>query len=227
MGRTLVSTPLAGLALAALALTLAASRAAAQGRLPLQLGLGGGITHDRRPPGTFGDDGGDRAGHAVVALALQDRRSPVGVRAEAIYQRSPERTVSGLCARAQSYDSGPLTCLDRVVSHVTTLAATLDGTLTFARDRRVAPYVVAGVGTYYRLYADAQTYGCRPGAVECAKINSVGFREESQADQSIGLNAGVGVRLRVGGLAAFAELRRHQMLPSDRRLVPLTVGLWF
>ena len=78
----------------------------------------------------------------------------------------------------------------------------------------ITPYVIGGVGAYSARWSDDSAAGLATGG---------------ESSTEFGANAGVGVRLGLGGLSAFAEARFHHLFNDGDaiRFVPVSVGLRF
>lgn len=78
----------------------------------------------------------------------------------------------------------------------------------------ITPYVIGGLGAYSARWSDDSTAGALAG---------------NESSTEIGANVGVGVRLGLPGLAAFAEARLHNLFNDGDaiRFVPVSVGLRF
>lgn len=110
------------------------------------------------------------------------------------------------------YDYKPFLTSDG--GHVRMLSGTANAMLSMPGP--IGPYVIAGIG-YYRSTAN--------GNGGSGETNKVGY------------NAGLGLRVGLFGLSAFAEARFHHIpgpntatirnVPTGTDLVPLTIGLTF
>jgi len=75
----------------------------------------------------------------------------------------------------------------------------------------IGPYVIGGIGYYHTSIS--------------GQVLSFG----NPSDNKFGFNGGVGVRLPLTGISAFAEARYHYITDSDAkvRLIPISVGIEF
>jgi hypothetical protein len=91
---------------------------------------------------------------------------------------------------------------------VRVLTGTANAIVNFSQNAD-SPYLIGGLGIYNTKYTD-----------------------ESESDNSAGINLGGGLRFPLGGLSTFLELRYHSTLGDDgpgRRLqfIPITFGIAF
>jgi hypothetical protein len=77
----------------------------------------------------------------------------------------------------------------------------------------ITPYVIGGLGAYNADWSDDSAVGAL----------------EDEASTEIGANVGVGVRIGLPGISAFAEARLHNLFNDgdSMRFVPISVGLRF
>ena len=81
----------------------------------------------------------------------------------------------------------------------------------------IRPYLIGGIGVYRRRVSQDIE-----GAVD-------EFRSLRDSETDVGFNGGLGVRLSLGGLAAFAEARYYSVStqPDRTNFIPITVGVAF
>jgi hypothetical protein len=81
----------------------------------------------------------------------------------------------------------------------------------------IRPYLIGGVGVYRRRVSQD---------VEGAVAE---FRNLRDSETDVGFNGGLGLRLALGGLSAFAEARYYSVStqPDRTNFIPVTVGIAF
>lgn len=81
----------------------------------------------------------------------------------------------------------------------------------------IRPYAIGGVGVYRRRVSQDVE-----GAVE-------EFQALRRSETDVGFNGGLGLRLALGGLSAFAEARYYSVASTPERtnFIPITVGIAF
>jgi hypothetical protein len=188
----------------AMAMFSGAAASHAQISSPIGFGFVGGSSS---PAGSLSDlaKSGWHAG-AFVELSLPV--VPVGFRLEGAWHQFGDKPEAG----------GGGTTGARVA------AVTLNATYTVLPLPIIKPYLIGGVGEYSaRLTTLDQTVLDQGGPVGQADV----IRTSTQT--KFGINAGAGVRVQLGGFAAFVEARWHDIYTSGNsiQMVPVSFGLRF
>jgi hypothetical protein len=180
-----------------------APRAAAQG---LGLSIGANV-----PTGEYSD----AAKTGVVANAFLELPvpGPLGVRGALFWSRSD---IDNPVIRSTGGVTLPQGQSGNVTGNVNLLGASADATFSLGAGP-LRPYLIGGVGVYRRRVAQDAS-----GTVE-------EFRSLRKSDTDAGFNGGVGLRLSVLPVRAFAEVRVYRVSssPESTTFVPVTIGLIF
>lgn len=200
-------------AVAALSLLVpgAVAPLAAQGG-PQAPGLGLGVAVGANVPnGSYSD--GVKTGLVVTGFAVARLTTALGVRGELFWSRSDidnpvVQNVGGTVLPPGGYD--------KVSGNVDLIGGEANGVWTFGRSI-LQPYAIGGVGVYRRRVSQDVS-----GTI-------AEFRSLRDSDTDFGWNGGLGLRLSLAGLTAFAEARYHSVstTPDRTTFIPVTVGLEF
>lgn len=140
--------------------------------------------------------------HAGAFLELNLPVVPVGFRLEGAWHQFHDKPIAG----------GGGSTGARIE------AGTLNATYTLLPLPIIKPYLIGGVGEYnVRLTTPVVAL---PGG---------GTTGGTTTQTKTGMNVGAGVRVQLGGFAAFVEARWHDVFTSgkDVQMVPVSVGLRF
>ena len=197
---------------AAVAAVLAAAIALPATAAAQAPGIGIGIAAGQNIPAA---DYGDAAETGLVLNGFVELRtaSALGLRASLFWSRSD---IDNPLIREQDGVTLPDGSDYDVRGDVDLVGASADVTLG-ASSGVIRPYVVGGLGVYRRRVSQDVD-----GAI-------AEFQSLRRSETDVGYNGGVGVRLALGGLAAFAEARYYSVATTPERtnFVPITVGIAF
>ncbi|HJR62529.1 MAG TPA: outer membrane beta-barrel protein [Gemmatimonadaceae bacterium] len=188
---------------------LALVSAPARGQLPgIDIGIAVGANV---PRGDFND--GVATGLVLNGI-LGVRLGPtIGVRGEAFWSRSD---IDSPLIRRVGNAVLPPGDADAVSGNVDVIAGVANIVLSTSAPL-VQPYVIGGVGLYRRRVEQDIS-----GTID-------EFRTLRESENDVGFNAGAGVRLSLGGMAAFLEARYHSINTDPERttFIPVTIGVAF
>jgi len=169
---------------------------------PIGFGLVGGTSS---PSGHLSDLA-NSGWHAGAFLELKVPVIPIGFRLEGAWHQFHDKP----------FAAGGGTTGARIIE------GTANATYTLLPLPIIKPYVIGGVGDYsVRLTSPVAAIEPTEGQAATA----VGTTTQTK----FGINAGVGVRVQLGGFAAFVEARWHDVFTSGRdvQMVPVSVGVRF
>jgi hypothetical protein len=176
--------------------------ARAQISSPIGVGIVGGTTS---PTGSLSDIA-KTGWHAGAFIELKLPVIPVGFRLEGAWHQLHDKP----------FDGGGGTTGARIA------AVTLNATYDILPVPIIKPYLIGGVGEYSaRLTTFRGPLPPSQGVAESLF--------ETTTQTKFGVNGGAGVRLQLGGFAAFVEARWHDILTNGKnvQMVPVSVGLRF
>lgn len=170
---------------------------------PVGFGLVGGTSS---PTGSLSDIA--KSGwHAGAFVELKLPVIPVGFRLEGAWHQFHDKP----------FDASGGTTGARIA------AVTLNATYDILPVPIIKPYLIGGVGEYSARLTSASLVVMQGGPIGQSEV----FSTETQT--KVGVNGGAGVRLQLGGFAAFIEARWHDIFTSGKnvQMVPVSVGLRF
>ena len=188
-------------------LTMVGGTAVAHAQIssPIGVGVVGGTSS---PTGSLSDIA--KSGwHAGAFVELKLPVIPVGFRLEGAWHQFGDKP----------FDSSGGTTGARIAD------VTLNATYDILPVPIIKPYLIGGVGEYSaRLTSVSQVVIVTPGG-----SGGVTDVRTTATETKFGVNGGAGVRLQLGGFAAFVEARWHDIFTSGRnvQMVPVSVGLRF
>lgn len=184
----------------ALVASAAVPLAHAQTPRPFRLGLAGGATFLGGEDRDFFHDGF----HVAGSVRINVPAAQIGLRLEGAYSG-----IGGRNKSTQMTPGGPDTLL---LGDFNVLSGTISASYDLAPPSPTRPYLLVG-GGIFRTEAEAVKYG----------------QPVSGTATDFGLTAGLGLNFHLGGMAAFAEARVHNIFGDggSARLYPLSVGVVF
>lgn len=182
-------------------------RSNAQVSSPVGFGFVGGTSS---PSGHLSDVA-KTGWHAGAFLELKLPVIPFGFRLEGAWHQFGDKPIAG----------GGGTTGARVV------AGTLDATYDLLPLPIIKPYFIGGVGEYSARVTSPVPVVTSPEPLGSPPPTAGATTTTTQT--SFGINGGAGVRLQLGGFAAFVEARWHDVFTSGRnvQMVPVSVGVRF
>ncbi len=189
-----------------LAMVGGTAAAHAQISSPIGVGVVGGTSS---PTGSLSDIA--KSGwHAGAFVELKVPVIPVGFRLEGAWHQFHDKPFEG----------GSGTTGARIA------AVTLNATYDILPVPIIKPYLIGGVGEYSaRLTTIDEVVVSNPG-VGPEQTTEVAT---TSTQTKFGVNGGAGVRVQLGGFAAFVEARWHDIFTSGKnvQMVPVSIGLRF
>ena len=188
--------------IAGLMVTAGTSASHAQISSPIGFGLVGGSSSPAGPLSDLAKSGW----HAGAFIELNLPVLPIGFRLEGAWHQFHDKPIAG----------GGGSTGARIE------AGTLNATYTLLPLPIIKPYLIGGVGEYnVRLTS--------PVVVPQPPAGGEGTTGGTTTQTKAGMNVGAGVRVQLGGVAAFVEARWHDVFTSgkDVQMVPVSVGLRF
>lgn len=167
--------------------------------------IGFGVVGGTSSPSGHLSDLAKSGWHAGAFLELNLPVVPVGFRLEGAWHQFGDKPLS----------TGGGTTSARIA------AGTLNATYTLLPLPIIKPYFIGGVGEYNVKLSAPRPLPPSGGQA----VSVIGTTTQTKT----GINGGVGVRLQLGGFAAFLEARWHDIFTNGKhvQMVPVSVGLRF
>lgn len=201
--------------IAALTVIGGATASHAQISSPIGFGLVGGTSS---PSGHLSDLASS-GWHAGAFLELKLPVFPIGFRLEGAWHQFGDK-------RFQTSGGTIGTTKARIA------AGTINATYTLLPLPIIKPYFIGGVGEYNAELTSPEPISNPPGLFGGPPMQTLGGTSTgtiTRTQTKFGINGGVGVRLQLGGFAAFVEARWHDIFTTGKnvQMIPVSVGVRF